>query len=79
MIDDDIYNRIIEFKAENKIIKMNRNYGNNDKKYGKLNTFMCSMLTTNVSPDMRMWRPFHNKFGVIVSWGIVCTNDYAQM
>ena len=46
---------------------MNRNYGNNDKKYGELNTFTSSMLTTNISPDMRMWRPFHNKFGVIVS------------
>ena len=25
VIDDDIYNRMIEFKAKNEIIKMNRN------------------------------------------------------
>ena len=28
MIEDDIYNRIIEFKAKIEIIKMNRNYSN---------------------------------------------------
>ena len=32
MIDDNIYNRIIEFKAKNEIIKMNRNYSNVDKR-----------------------------------------------
>ena len=32
MIDDDIYNRIIEFKAKNEKIKMNRNYSNVDKR-----------------------------------------------
>ena len=31
MTDDDIYNRIIEFKAKNEIIKINRNYSNDDK------------------------------------------------
>ena len=29
---DDIYDRIIEFEVKNKIIKMNRNYSNVDKK-----------------------------------------------
>ena len=28
MIEDDIYNRIIEFKAKIEIINMNRNYSN---------------------------------------------------
>ena len=32
MIDDDIYNRIIDFKAKNEIIKMNRNYSTADKR-----------------------------------------------
>ena len=32
VIDDDTYNRIIEFKAKTEIIKMNRNYGNVDKR-----------------------------------------------
>ena len=31
MIDDDVYNRIIEFKAKKEIIKMNMNYSNVDK------------------------------------------------
>ena len=31
-IDDDIYNRIIKFKAKNEIIKMNRNYSNVEKR-----------------------------------------------
>ena len=30
--NNDIQNRIIEFKAKNKIIKMNRNQSNTDKK-----------------------------------------------
>ena len=32
MIHDDIYNRIIEFKAKNEMKKINRNYSNVDKK-----------------------------------------------
>ena len=32
MIDDNIYNRIIEFKAKNEIIKMDKNYSNVDKR-----------------------------------------------
>ena len=32
VINDDIYNRIIEFKAKNDIIKMNKNYSNVNKK-----------------------------------------------
>ena len=31
VIDDDIYNRIIEFKVKNEIISMNRDYSNIDK------------------------------------------------
>ena len=31
MIDDDIYNRIIEYKAKIEIIKTNRNYSNVEK------------------------------------------------
>ena len=44
VIDDDICNRIIEFKAKNEIIKMDRNYSNVDQTYGELNTFMSFML-----------------------------------
>ena len=32
VIDDDIYSRIIEFKANNEIIKMSKNYSNIDKR-----------------------------------------------
>ena len=32
MIENDIYDRKIEFKAKNKRIKMNRNYSNIDKR-----------------------------------------------
>ena len=32
VIDDDIYSRIIKFKAKNKRIKMYRNYSNVDNK-----------------------------------------------
>ena len=32
MIDDDIYNREIEFRAKNEITKMNRNYSNVEKR-----------------------------------------------
>ena len=28
VIDDDIYDRVIEYKAKNETIKMNRNYSN---------------------------------------------------
>ena len=49
VIDDDIYNRIRNFKAKNKIIKMNRNDYNADKKYGELNTFMSTMLMTKIT------------------------------
>ena len=35
MIGDDIYNRIIEFKAKNEIMKMNRNYSNIEKRIWK--------------------------------------------
>ena len=52
MIDDDIYNRIIEIKAKNEIIEMNRNYSNVDKKYGELNTFMSIMLMTKITLDI---------------------------
>ena len=52
VIDDDIYNRIIEFKAKNEIIKMNRNYSNVDRKCGELNTFISIMLLTKITLDM---------------------------
>ena len=32
VIDDDIYDMIVEYKAENKTMKINRNYSNVDKK-----------------------------------------------
>ena len=32
MTDDDIYKRILEFKAKNEIMKMDRSYSNNDKR-----------------------------------------------
>ena len=76
MIDDDIYNRIIENKAKNGIIKMNRNYSN---VYGELNTFMRIMFMKTISLDMWMFGPFHNKSGLIVSWENVWRNNYVHM
>ena len=36
VIDDDIYDMIVEYKADNKIMKINKNYSNVDKKkYGE--------------------------------------------
>ena len=55
MIDDDIYNRIIEFKAKNEIIKMNRNYSNVDKRiwiYAQTNMFMSIILMTKITLDI---------------------------
>ena len=52
MIDDDVYNRITEIKAQNEIIEMNKNYSNIGKKYGELNTFMSIMLVTKITLDM---------------------------
>ena len=43
---------MIEFKAKNEIIKMNRNYSNVDEKYGELNTFINTMLMTKIPLDM---------------------------
>ena len=48
----DFSNRIIEFKAKNETIKMNRNYSKVDKKYGELNIFMRIMLMTKILLDM---------------------------
>ena len=55
MIDDYIYNRIIEFKAKNEIVKMKRNYSNANKRiwtYGQTNTFMSIMLMTKITLDI---------------------------
>ena len=55
VIDDDIYNRIIEFKAKNEIIKMNRNYSNVDKRiwiYAQTNMFMSIILMTKITLDI---------------------------
>ena len=53
MIDDDIYNSIIEFEAKNKIIKMNRNYSNVDNRiWTDKNTFMSIMVMTKITLDM---------------------------
>ena len=79
MIDDDIYNRIIELKAKNEIIKMNRNYNNVDKRIWTDKYVMSVMLMTKIALDMWMWGLFHNRSGVIVSWENVWTNSYAQM
>ena len=51
VIDDDICNMVIEFKAKNKILT-DRNYSNVDKKYGELYTFMSIMLITKITLDM---------------------------
>ena len=52
MIDDDIYNRIIEFKAKNEIIRMNRNYSNVDKRIWTDKYVMSVMLMTKIALDM---------------------------
>ena len=51
-IDDDIYKRIIEFTAQNEVIKMNSNYSNVEKEYGQTNTFISIMLMTKITLDM---------------------------
>ena len=61
VIDDDICNRKIEFKAKNEIIKMTRNYSNLRKEYGLTNTSMRIMLATKITLNMRLWGLFHNK------------------
>ena len=47
VIDDDIYNRIIECKAKNEIIKINRNCNNDQKiwrgKYGHEHQLMTKI------------------------------------
>ena len=50
MIDDDIYNRTVEFKANNEIIKMNGITVILTKKHEECNTFMSSMLMTKIMP-----------------------------
>ena len=67
MIDDDIYNSIIDFKAKNEMIKMNKNYSCVEKRIWQTNTFMNIMLMTKIMLDMCMWGPFQNRYGVIVS------------
>ena len=67
MIDDGIYNRIIETEAKNEIKEMNRNYSNVDKNFGELNTFTSIIFITKITLDMGMFRPFHNKSSVIAS------------
>ena len=52
MIEDDLYNSIIEFKIKNQIIRMNRNYSNPDKTYGGLNSFTSIMLMTKIALDV---------------------------
>ena len=70
MIDDDIYNRTVEFKANNEIIKMNGITVILTKKHEEWNTFMSSMLMTKIMPAWWMWNRlcFNNKSGVAVSW-----------
>ena len=52
VIDDDIYYRIIEFKAKNEIIRMNRNYSNVDKRIWTDKYVMSVMLMTKIALDM---------------------------
>ena len=54
MTDDDIYNRIIEFKAKTEITQMSRNYWAVilTKEYGQTNTYMSIMLVTKITLDM---------------------------
>ena len=48
------------------------------KEYGQTNTFMSIIRMTKVTLDMWMWGPFHNRSGVIASWGNVRTNRYVK-
>ena len=52
MIDVDIYNRIIEFKAKNETIKINRIAVMLTTEYGQTNTLMSTMLMTKIALDM---------------------------
>ena len=67
MIDDDIYNRITEFKAKHEIKKWTGITVMLTKEYEQTNAFMSIMLMTKITLDMWMWGPFHSRSGVIVS------------
>ena len=80
VISDNIYNRIIEFKAKKWEQKMKQKITVLlAKEYGQKNTFMSIILMTKITVDMWMWGPFHNRFSVIVSWENVWTNSCVQM
>ena len=51
VIDDDFYNKMLEFKAKN-VTKMNRNYRNANKKYGESNILTGIMLMEKISLNM---------------------------
>ena len=65
VIDDDIYNRIIEFIAKKEIIKMNRNTVMLTKKYGELNHKHYACEGNNAG--YLNVEAFHKKPGVILS------------
>ena len=78
MTDDDIYNRRIELKAKNEIIKLNRDYSNVDKRIW-IDKYVHEHHVYDKNMWVWMWGPFHNRSGVIVSWENVWVNSYMQM
>ena len=80
VIDDDpIYNRIVEFKAKNEIITMNRNYSNVNKKIWRLKYVHEHDTYDRKNDECLNLENFHKKPGAIVSCENVRTNNYVQM
>ena len=60
MINDDIYNSIIELKQKMKLWKWAA-IAVMSKKYGETNTFMSIMLMTKTTLDMWISGSFHSR------------------
>ena len=68
----------MKFKAKNETIIMNRNYRNADKKIWRVKYVHEHHAYENITLDIWMWEPFHNKFRVVVCWKM-CGENYVQM
>ena len=80
MIDDDIYNWIIEFKEKNEIIEVKRNYDSNAEKRIWTDKYVHEHHAyDNNNAGYVNVESFHNWSGAIVNWEKVWTNSCVQM
>ena len=80
VIDADIYDKIMEFKAKNETIKINPNYSNVDKNFWKVKYVNeHHVYDKNNAGYINVGGSFHKKPGVIVSGENVWTNKYVKM